>query len=47
MNPENCDCDDWSYGEGCIEGSVYGYCGWDICDGMCEYQGKCECECHE
>lgn len=48
MEPESCvDCNDWEYGEGCIEGSIYGWCDSDMCSGLCEYLGKCECDCHE
>jgi hypothetical protein len=32
--------------EGCIDGRVYGYCGDDLCGGLCEQIGRCDCQCH-
>jgi hypothetical protein len=34
-------------GEECHDGSVYGYCDGDRCDGGCEWVGGCKCPCHQ
>lgn len=39
------DCDNWG-DYGCIDGISYGPCGHENCYGMCEYLGRCDCECH-
>lgn len=36
-------CGDLAFGEGCDAGIWYGYCGLPDCEGMCEYQGLCQC----
>lgn len=33
--------------EGCLDGEVFTYCESEFCGGMCEYIGKCYCECHK
>lgn len=33
--------------EGCLDGDVYTYCESELCGGLCEYIGKCDCECHK
>lgn len=38
-------CKDWSFGEGCISGTWYGYCSSEYCYGMCELLGDCDCDC--
>lgn len=43
MCPE---CEVEQYGERCIDGIVYGYCSSDLCYGVCEYLGMCDCQCH-
>ena len=31
---------------GCINGDWYGLCPSENCYGLCEYEGRCDCECH-
>ncbi len=35
------------YGEGCIGGTIYGFCSSDNCYGLCDSYGYCPCTCHE
>jgi len=37
---------DWDDVEGCIDGTVYGFCSSDDCYGLCDDLGRCDCECH-
>jgi hypothetical protein len=32
---------------GCVDGDVYTYCGSALCDGFCEYTGRCPCQASE
>ncbi len=31
----------------CIDGELFGWCGYEECGGACEYWGECDCNCHE
>lgn len=44
---QRCSTDQWDYGSGCIDGYWYGHCGSVDCTGMCEFEGACDCECHD
>jgi hypothetical protein len=45
--PECAECSSERWGvSGCVDGSWYGLCASEFCDGMCEYLGECDCTCH-
>jgi hypothetical protein len=41
-NPVTCTCP-----RGCVDGEVYTYCKSAMCDGFCEYDGRCPCQADE
>jgi hypothetical protein len=49
MGDDSCDdCRGGEFeGEGCVAGSIYGYCTFAGCYGLCEYEGRCGCKCHD
>jgi len=44
---ERCSEERWDSGSGCINGDWYEPCESEYCYGMCDYAGKCGCECHD